>query len=238
MDNHTRIIHTTLYGDKAFEILDGMRGQLSDGKWENSPGYDKYWTNFSMVRQDDGETVFVVNTDYCVHYGKYLENPFRNMSEQEFKSWCARKIKAVIKDELKHRALTIGTWNRRNLDGKSIYLGHSDVKYGQIVSVADIYCTYEALLGRDIGIAKYDTQTIINVFGSKRSEENTAKITAAKTAIASLREKYSQKREALQQAKNEAIAKLEKDLHDNIIKLTEEENTEIAKLQNSIVCKQ
>ena len=231
MNNHTRIICTGLYGDKAFEILDAMRGQLSDGKWENSPGYDKYWTNFSVVRQDDGETAFVVNTDYCVYYGRYLKNPFRNISEQEFKSWCARKIKAVIRDELKHHALAIGAWNRRNLDGKSIYLGHSDEKYGQIVSVADIYCTYETLLGRDISTAKYDTQTIINVFGSKRSAEDTAKITAVKTTIASIREKYAQKREALQQAKNEAVAKLEKDLHDAIIKFAEEENVEIAKVQ-------
>lgn len=234
MNNCTRTIHTSLYGDKAFEILDGMRGQLSDGKWENSPGYDKYWTNFSLVRQDDGETAFVVNTDYCcVHYNKYLENPFRNMSEQEFKSWCARKIKAVIKDELKHHALTIGTWNRRNLDGKSIYLGHysSDAKYGQMVSVADIYCTYEALLGRDIGIAKYDTQTIINVFGSKRSEEEISRIASAKEAATAIKNHYAAMRKAMQQAKEEAMNKIEKEFIKDLEKLAKKENAEIAKLQ-------
>lgn len=239
MNNHTRIIHTALYGDKAFEILDSMRGQLSDGKWENSPGYTKYWMNFNVIRQDDGEIVFVVNTDYsCLYYQRYLENPFRNMTSKEFTSWCARKIKAVIKDELRDRAAAlsmdraealsaISGWNRRNLHSKSVYLGHSDEKFGQVVSVADIYCIYEALLGRDIGILRYDPQTIINVFGSKRNKEDTAKM----TAIASIRKKYAQKREALQQAKNEAMAKLEKDLHDSIVKLTNEENAEIAKVQ-------
>ena len=59
----TRTIHTGLYGVQAKAVIDGVHGQLSDGKWENTPGYDKYWTNFAIETADDGEVVFKVNTE-------------------------------------------------------------------------------------------------------------------------------------------------------------------------------
>ena len=226
----TRIIHTSLYGTQAYAVIDGVHGQLSDGLYENSPGYDKYWTNFDVEIADDGEVVFKVNAEYGYHYyNRYLDNPFKNMSDNEFKTWIARKIKAVVNDERKNR-IEFGSWDRRNIDHTSLYLGHADEKYGPVVTIADIYCTYEALLGRNIGITKYDPSTICRVFGTKKTDEEAAKAKSLREAKECLKVKYAQKRAELQKAKNEAVAKLEKELHDNIVKLAQEENAEIEKI--------
>ena len=225
-----RTIHTSLYGVQAKAVIDGVHGQLSDGKWENTPGYDRYWLNFDVETADDGEVIFRVNAEYGYHYCyRYLYNPFKNMSDNEFKTWIARKIKAVVNDERKDR-IEFGEWDRKNIDHTSIYLGHTDEKYGPVVTVADIYCTYEALLGRSIGITKYDPSTICRVFGTKKTDEEVTKAKSLREAKECLKAKYAQKRAELQKAKNEAVAKLEKELQDNIIKLAKEENDEIAKI--------
>ena len=227
----TRIIHTGLYGAQAYAVIDGVHGQLSDGKWENSPGYDKYWTNFDVETADNGEVVFKVNAEYGYHYCyRYLDNPFKNMSDADFKKWIAQKIKAIVNDERKDR-VEFGFWDRRNIDHTSLYLGHNnDEKYGPVVTVADIYCTYEALLGRNVGITKYDASTICRVFGIKKTDEEAAKAKSIREAKECLKAKYAQKKAELQKAKNEAVAKLEKELHDNIIKLAQEEKADIEKI--------
>ena len=222
----TRTIHTGLYGIQAKAVIDGVHGQLSDGKWENTPGYDKYWTNFAVETADDGEVVFKVNAEGYIMWCKRLQaNPFYYMSDADFKKWVATKIKAVANDERKDRE-EFGAWDRRNTDHTSLYLGHADEEYGPVVTVADIYCTYEALLGRNIGTTKYDPSTICRVFGNKKTDEEVAKAKSIREA----KEKYAQKRAELQKAKNEAVAKLEKELQDSITKLAQEENAEMAKL--------
>lgn len=226
----TRAVHTGLYGAQAKAVIDGVHGQLSDGKWKNTPGYDKYWINFAVEIADDGEVVFKVNAAGSTVWGQcWHANPFYNMPEDCFKKWIANKIKAVVNDERKER-MEFGSWDRRNIDHRSLYLGHVNEEYGPVVTVADIYCTYEALLGRNIGIAKYDPSTICHVFGVKKTEEEAAKAKSVREARECLKAKYAQKRVELQKAKNEAVAKLEKELHDNIIKLAQEENAEMAKL--------
>ena len=161
-----RTIHTGLYGAQAYAVIDSVHGQLSDGKWENTPGYDKYWTNFDVKTADDGEVIINVNaegaTTWCKHF---MPNPFYHMSDADFKKWIARKIKAVVNEERKDRR-EFGEWNRRNIDHTSLYLGHCNEKYGPVVTVADIYCTYDALLGRSISTTKYDASTICRVFGT------------------------------------------------------------------------
>ena len=39
---------------KAKEILNSVIGQMSDGIWENSPGYSRYWKNID-IGEEDGE---------------------------------------------------------------------------------------------------------------------------------------------------------------------------------------
>ena len=226
----TRTIHTSLYGVQAKAVIDGVHGQLSDGKWENTPGYDKYWTNFAVETADDCEVVFKVNTEISTMWCRgWLANPFYTMPEAEFKEWIAAKMKAGVNDERRDRQ-EFGFCDGRNTDHTSLYLGHADEKYGPIVTVADIYCTYEALLGRNIGVTKYDPSTICRVFGNKKTDEEAAKAKSIREAKECLKAKYAQKRAELKKAKNEAVAKLEKELQDNISKLVQEENAEMAKL--------
>ena len=229
--NKTRIIHTGLYGEHAYEVFDSVHGQLSDGKWENSPGYDKYWLNFKVETADDGEVVFKVNAEGSTMWGqRWLSNPFYNMPEADFKKWIARKIKAVVNDEREDR-MGFGSWDRRNTDHHTAYLGKYDSALRDIVTtVADVYCTYEALLGREINAAKYDSSTICHVCGTKRTAEEIAKVKSANA----IKARYAAMRAELQRAKNEAVSKLEKELNDNIVKLSEEERNELASLSNTV----
>ena len=231
MDNtNTRTIHTGLYGAQAKAVIDSVHGQLSDGKWENTPGYDKYWTNFDVQTADDGEVIIMVNagisTTWC---RRYMPNPFYGMSDVEFKKWIANKIKAVVNDERKDRD-EFGEWDRRNIDHTSLYLGHADEKYGPVVTVADIYCTYEALLSREIGIAKYDSSTICRIFGTKRTDEEIIKVKTIKEAKEAIYAKYHARIDSLREMTKTSIQKLEEKLKVDIDALLAAQKAEIEKL--------
>lgn len=168
--NKTSTINTTFYGDYAAEIINAVAGQLSDGLWENSRGYDKYWTNFSVKRLDDNRVVFIVNTDsYNRYCGRFLDNPFYNMSETEFLAWYAGKLKAVIRAEAKDNNWKKGWWKRNNTTNKSIYLN-----YKLDITVADIYCVYDELLGRK---SRADKEIYNRIFGQKADDATIAKRT-------------------------------------------------------------
>lgn len=174
-----RTIHTGLYGDYANEILRAVSGQLSDGMWENSRGYEKYWTNFDVERADDGETVFVINTDNWSHFGsRSYPNPFAAMSDTDFKAWYAGKLKAVLVQEFRDEGMPTRQWKRDNVDFKTGYLN-----YNLEITAADVYCVYDQLLGR---IQRCPRPTVERVFGVKRDDAEVA-------AVKALREK----REAL-----------------------------------------
>ena len=196
-----RTIHTNLYGDRAFDIIDALHGQLSDGLFENSRGYDKYWMNFHVKRDVDNEIVFEVNNEYgIISSYSYVPNPFTSMSDRAFCEWYAYKIKTVIKAEAKDNSWAKGWWKRDNCSDTSIYLNRK-----LDVTVADIYCTYEALLGREIGITKYGSNTICRIFGTKSTDEEIA------SKIASEKQKndlIKMKNEALAKAKAEYDAKV------------------------------
>ena len=139
-----RVLETPFFGEIVNEILDAVRGQMSDGLWENSRGYEKYWTNFTVVRNSYNRTIFRIKTrcggDY---YGRWQPNPFVGMKESEFFAWLGGKLKAVIQAEAKDNGWTKGWWNRDNTWQKSCYLNHKNE-----VTVADVYCVYDWLMGR------------------------------------------------------------------------------------------
>lgn len=168
--NKTHTINTNFYGDRAYEILSSVSGQMSDGLWENSRGYDKYWTNFNVERLDDNRIVFVINTDSYTRYcGRYLDNPFCRMSDAEFLTWYAGKLKTVIRSEAKDDGWTKGWWKRDNTTNKSVYLN-----YKLDITVADIYCVYDELLGRQ---ARADEEIRSRIFGKKADDATITKRT-------------------------------------------------------------
>lgn len=161
-----RTIHTGMFGSIAKDILDALHGQLSDGYWENSRGYDKYWTNYDMVQLPNGEVVFNVSTDTYNDWCKHTLNPFLNMSDVEFKRWIAKKLKFIAHAEIKDGHLkTKDEWRRDNTTFESSYLNRRDV-----VTIADIYCVYDNLLEHQC--RPYE-DVVKRVVGCMRSDSDT-----------------------------------------------------------------
>lgn len=214
----TRIIETNFYGAKAFEVLDHVRGQLSDGMWENSRGYDKYWTNFEVKRHENDRVYFLLNADYSNLYcGRYVENPFLRMSDQEFLDWYAGKLKAVISAEGRDNKWTKGWWKRNNVETKSVYLGHFDAKYGEIITVADIYCVYDWLRNRTNRSPNEVTDEVFGKSADQKTIEKRLDLNEAKqkeiedynAALKALADKYNAEKMALWNAHHEKLQKLE-----------------------------
>jgi hypothetical protein len=149
------------------------------------------------------------------------------MSDSEVKAFLAKKIKAVAMQEIKDNSLGHNAWNRRNVDHKSIYLGHYDEKYGIVETIADVYCVYEALLEREIGVAKYDSSTICNVFGQKRTDEEIKHVKSIREMKEKIEAKYAQLRADAEAAKKEAIKKIEDEHTRKIIELNKQRCAEI-----------
>ncbi len=205
--NKTRTINTKLYGDRAYEILEAVSGQMSDGLWENSRGYDKYWTNFRVKRLDDNSIVFVLNADSYTRYcDRYLENPFWRMKDAEFLAWYASKLKTVIRAEAKDNNWTKGWWKRTNTTNKSIYLN-----YKLDITVADIYCVYDELLGRQIGVTRYDSSTMCRVFGQKADDATIAKRTELAEAKAKALADYKEHVAMLDEKVKKFMAEIDAD---------------------------
>ena len=202
--NKTRTINTKFYGDRAYEILEAVAGQMSDGLWENSRGYDKYWTNFSVKRLDDNHIVFVINTDSYTRYcSRYLDNPFCRMTDAEFLAWYAGKLKTVIRSEAKDENWPKGWWKRDNTAYKSIYLN-----YKLDITVADIYCVYDELLGRK---TRADETLRSRIFGQKADDATIAKRAELAEAKAKALADYNEHVAMLDEKLKKFIAEIDAD---------------------------
>ena len=164
--NKASILHTGLYGQRANDILSALVGTMSDGIWENSPSYTKYWLNFDVATAPDGETIIYVNTEsYRFWCHKHVSNPFLNMSEKDFFAWLAGKLKTAIGIEAKDNKWQKGWWKRDNTTTTSCY-----ISYKLDITVADIYCVYDSLLGR---VNRSLDETNERIFGTAKSVEET-----------------------------------------------------------------
>lgn len=129
-NGEVRVIDTGLTGPTNFAVLDSVMGQLSDGKWENSPMMRKFWKNAS-VKEQDGKVVIVIKDGW--------DSGFRGKDDAWIKSWFAGKIKEVAYDELDGRR-----WDRADTTPLD-YLSRTD----KPVTVRDAYQAYELLKGRN-----------------------------------------------------------------------------------------
>lgn len=82
-----RRIETRLVGSKATEVLKSVIGQMSDGKWENTPGYDRYWRHCDIDPYDNSIIV-----------DDWYNSGFKDKTDQQVRDFFARKIKALLKD--------------------------------------------------------------------------------------------------------------------------------------------
>ena len=105
MEKETRRILTRLHGPIQKDILASVLGQLSDGRWQNSPRMNPYWQN-ADVEMDGDDVVLVI---------KKHAFPYYAMSDAQILKWFGKKIKQLIKEELEHQERTV-TWLARKLN--------------------------------------------------------------------------------------------------------------------------
>jgi len=152
--NHNRTVYTGLKGWTNLEILNSVIGQLSDGKWENSPAMSKYWRHASVAKLDNDCVVIYISDDYG--------SGFLGHSEEWIKAKFASWVKAIVQDELDGDGLidlVQNGWDRTN----SVELGYLGSSVNP-VTVADAYRAYDVLKGRSATkntYAKVDHDAII-----------------------------------------------------------------------------
>jgi len=143
MNDKTRRINTGMFGQRAFDILDSLHGQMSDGYWENK-NYNKYWLNFDVRRDADDRVFFEVSSSPDRFWGgRTMKNPFVGMDADRFKSWLAGRLRKMIGVEAKDKKWPDGWWSRTSTGLESQYL---DKKLD--VTVADVYRVYDELKGK------------------------------------------------------------------------------------------
>jgi hypothetical protein len=151
-----RVIHTGLYGNTAYEILCSIEGQLSDGRWENSPRMEGYWKNEHVIlnSEEDPEILIIVNsnaynwekvqyrwsnTEHRMLYrNKWFANHFHDMNDYKVLNWFADKIKSMVTYEMKDNSGK--NWWTKNLDQELEYLG-----YTEKINVGDCKNVYKML---------------------------------------------------------------------------------------------
>ena len=82
-----RYINTNLKGQKAYELISSVIGQMSDGYYEDNPAMQRYW-DFTYPYIDDEENVYILVSNKESHYDKFLNrtanNAFLNKTDNFF----------------------------------------------------------------------------------------------------------------------------------------------------------
>ena len=136
----TKLIPTGLNDDIYLEILQSLQGQLSDGLWEGSSRYEKYWKYINYVKDPaTGEVCIEVPEDYRWYFTY-------DWNDNSIKEWVAKKIKEYVKtiDKKDWYPNLDLSWRRDNMTEVPGF--DQPLKY--------LYATYDALLGRKDRINK------------------------------------------------------------------------------------
>lgn len=111
---NTKVIKTGMNTDVAYSVLSSVMGQLSDGIWENSSAMEKFWLFADIEREEDGEVVIRVSTDYADYKWnprRPIQNGFKFMSDSQVREFFAKKIRAVVNRERKDEPAKGIRWN-------------------------------------------------------------------------------------------------------------------------------
>jgi hypothetical protein len=134
MPPSSRVIDTGLTGPVNKEVLDSVMGQLSDGKWENTPSMAKYWRNAHIEMQGD-KVVVSVKDGY--------DSGFSGKDDVWIRNFFAGKIKEIVYDEMNGKQ-----WDRQDNTVLDYMGGHGE--NGNKVTVSNAYQAYEILKGRKL----------------------------------------------------------------------------------------
>lgn len=155
---HTIDIPTGLKGQDDKRILDSLIGQLSDGKWENSPRMGKWWKYTKPELLDDDEVFIKVPRDFQWYLGVD--------TRQDILKFYATHLKQLMKEILEGNK-DLGKWDRNNSSQIKGYFHEPEP------TVQDVYRIYDKLLGRKDRVNKYD---YIENLGERLSEEEYKKL--------------------------------------------------------------
>lgn len=202
--DNDRIVHTGMYTKKAKEVLSSVFGQLSDGWGENNPRNDRWWKFADAMQEVDGEITIHISakTGECEYHGKWIDNGFIGMSDTDVKQWMARMVKKTIQMELRDESVSNG-WRRNNTTFMTHYLN-----YDEDINVAEVYCIYEQLLGREIGITKYDVAVINSVFGMKRQPNEIEAEMKKRETVKAIEHEYAEHVKALNAEEKKTVDEL------------------------------
>ena len=115
-------------------ILEDLEGQLSDGKWENTPAMEKYWLNMDFA-DNNGEIVLRTRKGGTTWQGKYVYNPFLGVDAMWVRTWLAKHLKILAQDEVGSEG-----WKRDNEQPLS--------SFSDGTTVAMVYAVYDILKDR------------------------------------------------------------------------------------------
>lgn len=202
--DNDRIIHTSMYTNKAKEVLSSVFGQLSDGWGENNPRNDRWWKFGDVMQEVDGEVTIHISskTGERDYHNKWIENGFAHMHDLEIKQWMARMVKKTMVMELKDESISNG-WRRDNVEFETHYLN-----YNETITVAEVYCIYELLLDRNVGITKYDVSVMASVQGSKRQPEEIEAETKKREEVKSIESAFAEQIKAFNEEEKKLINEL------------------------------
>lgn len=103
MEKELRVIETGLdeRNKKYNEILRSVIGQLSDGMWENCNRLIGYWIFDEATGKDNKIVVSNEPYEWDKRGSRKYKNPYLKMTDQEIREFYAKKIKQIIREELK-----------------------------------------------------------------------------------------------------------------------------------------
>lgn len=142
---------------KTAMCVRSIRGQLSDGMWENSPRMDRYW----LFMDADSSTGIVEISDqkgfhdwewHCRRGGQYKtlvwkENGFSGKSLEDVCIFLANKLRTIVKGFCNDNNLNMkDAWNRDNSLACAYLHGYEDGKLVEI-TIGDAYRAYKELRG-------------------------------------------------------------------------------------------
>lgn len=135
-----RKIHTGLKGQINLSIIESVEGQLSDGMWENSFAMRCYWLFECCALENDEVVIYVSKSWTEIDFNKYRSNKLLDMSDVEIKTWFAKKIKQIVKQEEKDWPNSGIKWDRKCTTKLDYF--HDGI------TVQDCYRAYDHLLAR------------------------------------------------------------------------------------------
>lgn len=159
LDECHRIVHSGLYGARAYEIVSRIHEHIMGN---GSPGQSYEMQQFIVRYAFDHETVFKIGT-----YSGVMADVGYFKSDEEFCTWFAHMLKSACKDIIKCSPSLGAAWNRNcGIDIFTTsalvpsYTTATMLTPVRIGKVSEVYCIYDFLVGKCKDMKKHDCSVL------------------------------------------------------------------------------